>query len=77
MSLNPKQARLSLGLNQTEMSKAMGVHRNTWLKWERDEQDPSAAPTQLLKTMLWLQSIDMLDSYLSFFLGSGQSSGNG
>lgn len=26
------------GLNQTEMSIAMGVHRQTWGKWERGEQ---------------------------------------
>ena len=65
--LNPKQARLTLGLNQTEMAKAMGVHRGTWLKWERGEQDISAAPAQLLKTLLWLQSNSMLDIYLTFF----------
>lgn len=64
---NPKQVREFLGLNQTSMAKAMGVHRNTWLKWERGEQDISAAPSQLLKTLLWLKSIDMLDNYLTFF----------
>lgn len=69
-NFDPKQARLTLGLNQTEMAKAMGVSRGTWLKWERaeDGRQITAAPAQLLKTLLWLQSIDMLDIYLTFFL---------
>jgi len=67
-SINPKQARLTLGLNQTEMSKAMGVSRSTWLHWERGEHNPPAAAIRLLKTLLWLQSIDKLDIYLNFFL---------
>lgn len=65
--ISPNQARLTLELNQTEMSAAMGVHRNTWLKWERGEQQMSAAPARLLKTLLWLQANSMLKQYLSFF----------
>ena len=67
MSLNPKQARLQLGLNQTEMSRAMGVHRNLWLKWERGESRITAAPERLLKTLLWLQSENLIDKYFTFF----------
>ena len=67
MSINPKNARLTLGLNQTEMAKAMGVHRGTWLKWERGEQDISAAPYRLMLSLLLWQSINMLDIYLTFF----------
>jgi len=65
--LNPKQARITLGLNQTEMSKAMGISRGLWLKWEREEREITAAPSRLLKTMLWLQSKNLLDKYLKFF----------
>lgn len=64
---NPKQAREALGLNQTQMSKAMGVSRSTWLHWERGERDISAAPARLLKTLLWLQSNGNIDIYLTFF----------
>ena len=67
MTINIKQAREFLGLSQTDMAKAMGVDRGTWLKWERKEQGITAAPTRLLKTLLWLQSINMLDIYLNFF----------
>ena len=67
MTVNPKEAREILGLNQTEMAKALGVARNTWLKWERGERDITAAPSRLLKTLLWLQSVNMLDKYFTFF----------
>ena len=66
--LDPKQARQTLGLNQTEMSKAMGCSRSTWLHWERGEREINAAALRLLKTLLWLQSIDKFDIYLTFFL---------
>jgi transcriptional regulator with XRE-family HTH domain len=65
--IHPKQARLTLGLNQTKMADAMGCSRSTWLHWERGERDITAAPARLLMTLLWLQSIDILDIYLTFF----------
>ena len=65
--VNPKQGRITLGLNQTEMAKAMGVSRSTWLHWERGERDITAAPARLLKTLLWLQSTGNIDIYLTFF----------
>ncbi len=67
MSMDPKQARLTLGLSQTEIAKAMGVSRGLWLKWERGEQGITAAPSRLLMTLIWLQSVNMLDKYLIFF----------
>jgi len=63
MQINPKQARLTLGLNQTQMASAMGVHRGTWLKWERGEQQISAAPSRLIQVFLWLHSKNMLNSF--------------
>ena len=67
MHINPKQARLTLGLNQTEMARAMGVSRSTWLHWEREERTINAAAERLLKTLLWLKSIGMFDKYIKFF----------
>lgn len=67
MSISQEQARLKLGLNQTEMARAMGVHRNLWLKWERKEQRITASPSRQLKTLLWLHSVNMLDLYLEYF----------
>lgn len=67
MAMNPKQAREALGLNQTEMARAMGMHRNLWLKIERGEQGLTASPSRLLDVLLWLQSLNMLDKYLALF----------
>lgn len=65
--INPKQARLKLGLSQPEMTKAMGVARGTWLKWERGERDITAAPCRLLKTLLWLHEKGLLADYIEKF----------
>jgi transcriptional regulator with XRE-family HTH domain len=64
MPINPKQARITLGLNQTEMAKAMGISRGLWLKWEREEQRITAAPQRLIEALLYLKSVNMLDSFL-------------
>lgn len=64
---SPKEARQALGLNQTEMANAMGVHRMLWRKWETGEQGITAAPQRLLDTLIWFQSISMLDAYLKHF----------
>jgi len=66
-SKNPKEAREYLGLNQTQMASTMGVHRNLWLKWEREEQRITAAPLRLIEVLLWLKSKNMLVDYLDHF----------
>ena len=42
MTMNPKQTRLTLGLSINEMAQVCGVHRQTWVKWERGERTPPA-----------------------------------
>lgn len=68
MLTNPKQARETLGLTQTRMAQSMGVHRGTWLKWERGEQTISAAPSRLLETLLWLKSKGLFSEYLEVII---------
>ena len=65
--IDPKQARLTIGLTQTQMAKAMGVARGTWLKWERQEQGITAAPYQLLIVLMWLKNLGMFEKYLKVF----------
>ncbi|MCP4339849.1 MAG: helix-turn-helix transcriptional regulator [Desulfobulbaceae bacterium] len=67
MTANPKEARIALGLNQTQMAEAMGVARGTWLKWERQEQGITAAPARFLSTLLWLKSHNLFDDWLKDF----------
>jgi DNA-binding transcriptional regulator YiaG len=33
----------------------MGVHRETWAKWERGERRPDNAATQLMRLLCWLR----------------------
>jgi len=53
---SPKEARETLGLNQTKMSRAMGIHRNHWLKFERGERPITAGPKRTLEILLLLKS---------------------
>lgn len=52
--MTPVQARQTLGLSIAEMARAMGVHRQTWTKWERDERQPDKAAAQLMRLLCWL-----------------------
>jgi DNA-binding transcriptional regulator YiaG len=51
LPINPKEARLKLGLNQSQMARLMGVHRSTWVKWERGERRMNAAAVELLRRL--------------------------
>ncbi len=66
-NIGPRQVRLTLGLNQSGMAGVMGVHRNTWVKWERGEREITAAPARLLETLLWLKSKNLLTKYIKKF----------
>jgi DNA-binding XRE family transcriptional regulator len=58
--MKPKDARLRLGFTVNQMAFAMGVHRQTWIKWEREEQNPSASTMRLILVLLWLQEKGLL-----------------
>ena len=44
-----KEKRERLGLKQSDMARLMGVHRQTYVSWERGEKQMSAAPARLLE----------------------------
>ena len=60
-----KKIRIELNLNQAQMARALGIHRQTWVKWERAEQRPPAVLIQFLKTLRWLDAKNMLPAYLN------------
>lgn len=60
-----KQARQSLGLNQSEMARAMGVHRVTYTKWERGEQAITAAPATEIDMLMYMRRCGVLDDWLN------------
>lgn len=49
-----KEARQTLGLTINEAARACGVHRQTWVKWERGERKPDNVALQLVRLLLWL-----------------------
>lgn len=59
-----KKARQSLGLTQSDMARAMGVHRVTYTKWERGESAITAAPATMIRMILHMQSKGVLSSWL-------------
>lgn len=59
-----KEARESLGMNQSEMACAMGVHRVTYTKWERGENAITAAPATVIRMLMHMQSKGVLNSWL-------------
>lgn len=59
-----REARESLGMNQSEMARAMGVHRVTYTKWERGENRITASPATMIRMLLHMQSNGMLKSWL-------------
>lgn len=65
MDISPKQARQELGLSINDMARACGIHRQTWVKWEREERKPSAAALQLIKILFWLKDKNILSNYLN------------
>lgn len=65
--MSPVEARHKLGLSVGEMAQLMGVHRDTYGKWERDRdkggQQPPAVATRMMKTLVWLADRGMLEEY--------------
>ena len=49
------QARQALGLNIKQMAACLGVHRDTYGKWERGEQSPPAIAESHIRLLLWLK----------------------
>lgn len=63
--IEPKEARLRLGLSPNQMAYAMGVHRQTWVKWERGERQPDRAAIRLIDALQFMQKRGCLDDFIS------------
>jgi DNA-binding transcriptional regulator YiaG len=63
-----KENRKSLNLNIKQMAQAMGVHRQTWIKWEREEQRIPNAANRLIETLIWLKNRELLSEYIAEFI---------
>ncbi len=49
--VTPQTIRQTLDLSIDEMAQVMGVHRQTWLKWERGERRPDNAAVRLMEIL--------------------------
>ena len=58
------EARFRLGLNIQQMAGAMGVHRQTWTKWERGEQKAPAVAIRLIQALQFLFECQRLSAFL-------------
>ena len=52
--------RESQGWSLRDLQGVLGVHRQTWSKWERGKQTPAAAPVVLLLSLEWAQQENTL-----------------
>ena len=66
--ISPKEGRIKLGLNKSQMARAMGcTHPNTWRKWEDGTREPDAGKKRLLSTLLWLHERGLFEEYIEKF----------
>lgn len=65
-----REARQTLGLSQQKMADACGVHKQTWIKWERGERCPDRAALRLIAALLYLDEIGRLEEFLSGHKGT-------
>lgn len=59
-----KEARLRLGLGLNQMAAAMGIHRQTWVKWERGERTPDNAALRLIEALQFMFERGCLSEFL-------------
>jgi DNA-binding transcriptional regulator YiaG len=57
------ETRQKLGLSIAEMARALGIHRQTWVKWERGEQSPPAVAVTAMRLLWFLHMRGELDDW--------------
>lgn len=65
--MTPAELRAELQLSHADMARILGVHRHTWIKWERDEQGPPTAAARMLMTsIVYMYQHGLLDDFISW-----------
>ena len=64
---SPKQARITLGLTQPQMAIACNTTKDTVASWDQGRREPRGPSARLIELLLWLNSKNMLKSYLKIF----------
>lgn len=61
-----KQARLTLGLSQSQMCKALRLTSiMTYAKWEQGTTKPTAAAAAAIEMLLYMRSAGVLDGWIT------------
>ena len=63
--MTPAEARQDLGLSIAEMARTLGIHRQTWVKWERGEQSPPAVALTAIRLLWFLQMRGELQDWIA------------
>lgn len=63
--MTPAEARQELGLSIAEMARTLRIHRQTWAKWEREEQHPPAVAVTAMRLLVYLQWRGLLDDWIA------------
>jgi DNA-binding transcriptional regulator YiaG len=61
--MTPNDYRTSLGLSIADMARALNIHRQTWVKWERGEQQPPAVAITAMRLLWFLHMRGELDDW--------------
>lgn len=72
MSNNTLEARHELGLSIAEMARALGIHRQTWIKWERGEQRPPAVAITAMRMLAFISLRGLLGEWQTELQNSGR-----
>lgn len=52
MALSPKQARLLCDLTQKDVAERLGVHRDTYLKWEKNPDNMPVGKARVFSSIV-------------------------
>jgi len=61
--MTPAEARKELGVSQAGMARLLGVHRQTWVKWERGEQSPPAVAVTAIRMLVFLHGRGLIHAW--------------
>ena len=67
-----REFRLSQAWSLTTVQDELGIHPQTWLKWERGEQKPPAATIVLLLSLEWGAKQNLLEDMVDYVQGNSR-----
>lgn len=61
--MTPKEIRIYLGLTPSQMAHALGIHRNTWGKWEYGKQRPPAVAITAMSMLVFIHLHELMSKW--------------